>query len=159
MRKIWNRPNQQVWSLSTTDASGKGNMNICTYVSAISMEPKIIMVAVYHNTQTLRNLTTSKRALLQLLSEELAPVVRVCGHLSGAKINKIARLKKRYQIEYLNSLPYFSAAAGYLELKLDRLISFGGDHDLAICSVLSAKNISDSNLLTTDYLRAEGLLR
>ena len=159
MRKIWNRPNQQVWSLATANASGQGNMNICTYVSAISMEPKIIMVAVYHNTQTLSNLTTSKRALLQLLSKELAPVVRVCGHLSGAKINKITRLEKRYQIKHLNSLPYFAAAAGYLELQVDRLISFRGDHNLAICSVLSSMNISDSKLLTTDYLRAEGLLR
>ena len=159
MRKIWNRPNQQVWSLSTTDIEGKGNMNICTYVSAISMEPKIIMVAVYHDTQTMSNLKTSKRALLQLLSEELAPVLQVCGRLSGAKVDKISRLQKRHQINYLNALPYFATAAGYLELQVDQLISFGGDHDLAICSVLSSKNISDTKLLTTDYLRAEGLLR
>jgi flavin reductase (DIM6/NTAB) family NADH-FMN oxidoreductase RutF len=123
------------------------------------MEPKIIMVAVYHNTQTWYNLTTSKRALLQLLSEELAPVVRICGHLSGARVDKITRLQKRHQIDYLHSLPYFANAAGYLELQVERLISFGGDHDLAICSVLSSKNLADAKLLTTDYLRAEGLLR
>ena len=107
MRKIWNRSNQQVWSLSTADVAGQGNMNIATYVSSVSMEPKMIMVAVYHNTKTHKNLSTSKRFLLQLLSEELAPVVRVCGHLSGTKIDKISRLKKRYEIGYLDNLPFF----------------------------------------------------
>ncbi len=72
------------------------------------MEPKLIMVAVYHGTQTLKNLTQTKRALLQLLSEELAPVTRICGHISGSKSNKIKRLEKRYAIENFNQLPFFS---------------------------------------------------
>ena len=159
MRKIWNRPNQQVWSLSTADPAGQGNMNIATYVSSVSMEPKMIMVAVYHHTKTHKNLATSKRVLLQLLCEELAPVVRVCGNLSGTKIDKISRLKKRYEIGYLDNLPFFNVSAGYLELKVEKLITFGGDHDLAVCSVLSTNNLRDTPLLTTDYLRAKGLLR
>lgn len=159
MRKIWNRPNQQVWSLSTVDEAGVGNMNICTYVSAVSMEPKLMMVAVYHGTKTHANVTVTKRAILQLLSEELAPATRLCGHMSGNKINKITRLKKRYDITEYNGIPYFSASAGYLELALDKLITIGGDHDLAIFSVTSHKNISDVPILTTDYLRANGLLR
>ena len=159
MRKIWNRPNQQVWSLSTINEQSVGNMNICTYVTSVSMEPKLLMVAVYHGTQTLKNLTQTKRALLQLLSEELAPVTRICGHTSGSKINKIKRLEKRYAIENFNQLPFFSQCAGYLELELTKLIDVGGDHDLALCKVTHAKNISDKPLLTTDYLRASGFLR
>ena len=89
MRKIWNRPNQQVWSLSTINEQSVANMNICTYVTSVSMEPKLLIVAVYHGTQTLKNLTQTKRAHLQLLSEELSPVTRICGHISGSKINKI----------------------------------------------------------------------
>ena len=159
MRKIWNRPNQQVWSLSTVDEKGVGNMNICTYISNVSMEPKIIMVALYRGTKTHHNVVKNKRALLQLLSEELAPVTRLCGHFSGTKIDKIARLKRRYTIDSAQDLPFFAASAGYLELELSKLVTFGGDHDLALCSVVAHKNIRDVPLLTTDYLRANGLLR
>lgn len=159
MRKIWNRPNQQVWSLSTVNERGVGNMNICTYVTSVSMEPKLMMVAVYHGTQTYKNIKYSKRAILQLLSEELAPVTKVCGHLSGAKINKITRLQKRFEIDVVNDIPVFAKSAGYMELQLKKIISCGGDHDLAVYSVISSKNLHNVPLLTTDYLRANGLLR
>ncbi|MBY0538209.1 flavin reductase family protein [Patescibacteria group bacterium] len=159
MRKIWNRPNQQVWSLSTIDADGVGNMNICTYVSAVSMEPKLLMVAVYHGTKTHSNLVVTKRAVLQLLSEELAPVTKVCGHLSGTKINKMNRLQKRYEVFTVHDIPVFARSAGYMELQLQKLITVGGDHDLAVCTVTSSKNLHDIPLLTTDHLRANGLLR
>jgi flavin reductase (DIM6/NTAB) family NADH-FMN oxidoreductase RutF len=159
MRKIWNRPNQQVWSLSTIDETGMGNMNICTYVSAISMEPKLMLVAVYHGTKTHSNVVSTKRAVLQLLSEELASVIRVCGHMSGNQIKKISRLQKRYDISYQSGVPYFEKSAGYLELELSKMVSVGGDHDLAIFNVTKHKNLSDAPLLTTGYLRAQGLLR
>jgi flavin reductase (DIM6/NTAB) family NADH-FMN oxidoreductase RutF len=159
MRKIWNRPNQTIWSLSTVDEFDTGNMNICTYVSAVSMEPKLMMVAVYHGTKTHSNVVKTKRAALQLLSEELAPVTRICGRLSGNTINKISRLQKRYEISLCNNLPYFEKGAGFMELTLQHLVPVGGDHDLAIFSVTSHKNLSDKPLLTTDYLHANKLLR
>jgi flavin reductase (DIM6/NTAB) family NADH-FMN oxidoreductase RutF len=95
MRKIWNRPEGAVWSLSTRSVSEVGNMNICTYVTVMSLKPKLMMVAVYKNTQTLKNIALGKTVVLQLLTEELAPVVRVCGRQSGKLIDKIARLQKR----------------------------------------------------------------
>ena len=159
MRKIWNRPNQQVWSLSTVNESGVGNMNICTYVTSVSMEPKLMMIAVYHGTQTLKNLKLTNRVLLQLLSQDLAPVTKVCGHMSGSKIDKIKRLQKRFEIKTHNELPYFSLCAGYLELEVTHILEVGGDHDLVVCAVTNAKNLSNTPLLTTDYLRASGLLR
>lgn len=159
MRKIWNRPNQAVWSLVTVDQGGVGNMNICTYVTSVSMEPKLIMVAVYHGTKTHANVLATNRAVLQLLSEELAPVVRVCGHVSGNTIDKVTRLRKRYEMSSCSGVPYFSKAAGYMELALQKMIPVGGDHDLAIFAVVSHKNLNDIPVLTTDYLRAQGLLR
>jgi flavin reductase (DIM6/NTAB) family NADH-FMN oxidoreductase RutF len=159
MRKIWNRPNQVVWSLATADKECVGNMNICTYVSSVSMEPKLMMVAVYHGTKTHSNVTATKKEVLQLLTEELAPVTRVCGHLSGNNISKISRLKKRYDISSIGEVPYFTASAGYVELRLEKLIAIGGDHDIGIFSVVGHKNLHDAPLLTTEYLRSSGLLR
>ena len=159
MRKIWNRPNQTVWSLATVDEGGIGNINICTYVTSVSMGPKLMMIAVYHGTKTHANIAATKRAVLQLLPETLAPVIRVCGHESGNDINKMKRLQKRYAIAALAGIPFFVDCAGYLELSVQQLLSVGGDHDLAVCSVASHKNTADVPLLTTDYLRAKGLLR
>lgn len=159
MRKIWNRPNQTVWSLATVDEDGIGNMNICTYVTSVSMDPKLMMVAVYHGTKTHANIVATKRAVLQLLPETLAPVIRICGHKSGNKIDKIKRLQKRYAIAAVEGIPVFGDCAGYLELVVQQLLSVGGDHDLAICNVRSHKNTADVPLLTTAYLRAKGLLR
>ncbi len=161
MRKIWNRPNLAVWSLVTKDGQGNANMNICTYVTAVSMEPKLMTVAVYHQTKTLENLVQSptKPVLLQLLSEQLAPVVRVCGQLSGLKIDKIARLKKRYVFGEQRGLPYFVEAAGFLLLQPISVVEVAGDHVLYTFSVLEHKNLLDVPLLTTDILRAQKIIR
>ena len=47
MTRPWNLLNLPVYSLATYQGE-KVNMNICTYVSAVSMKPKQYMVAVYH---------------------------------------------------------------------------------------------------------------
>lgn len=161
MRKIWNRPSLPVWSLVTRDASGKANMNICTYVSAISMEPKLMMIAVYHNTKTLENLESCPTTpiLLQLLSATLAPVVRTCGQQSGLQINKMQRLAKRYSLAHDSNLPYFTEAAGYLVLQPQQVVTVAGDHVLYTCTVVKQVNVSDVPLLTTDVLRAEKIIR
>lgn len=70
------------------------------------MKPKLIMVAMYHDTKTYENVKKTKKAVLQLLSEELAPVTRVCGHLSGNTTNKIQRLSKRYSISDLHGIHF-----------------------------------------------------
>ncbi len=159
MRKLWNRPNQAVWSLATTDQNEVGNMNICTYVSAVSMEPKLMMVAVYHNTKTHANVVACKRAVLQLLSEDLVSVTKVCGHLSGNNVDKVTRLKKRFPLSDCNGIPYFTGCVGYVELELQKLLPIDGDHDLAIFNILKHKNLHDTPILTTDYMRSKSLLR
>ena len=47
MRKPWNLPHLPVHSLMTFDAEGRINMNICTYVTAVSLDPKRYAIAVY----------------------------------------------------------------------------------------------------------------
>ncbi len=155
MRKLWNRPNLPVWSLVTRDATGQANMNICTYVTSVSMTPKLMLVAVYHGTKTLENLRANPQqpALLQLLSEELAPVVRICGQQSGTKIDKITRLQKRFALTFYENLPYFTAAAGIMQLTPSSLTSCGGDHELLVGAVTWSKNLHDAPILTTDFLR------
>lgn len=159
MRKIWNRPSLPVWSLVTHDKDGASNFNICTYVTAISMEPKQMMVAVYKGTKTLENIRLQQQGLLILLSEELAGVVRVCGQMSGHSIDKLARLQKRYKFAYHKNYPYFALAAGYMEIECSDFIETGGDHVLVPMRVVAAQNLHEVPLLTTDYLKEQKIIR
>lgn len=153
MRKLWNRPDLPVWSLVTKDDTGHVNYNICTYVTSVSMEPKLMLVALYHGTKTLENIERTRHGLLQLLSEELAPAVRICGQQSGHTVDKLARLQKRYVFGEEAGLPYFTAAAGYMELLFTELVTVGGDHVLGVAKVVQARNLHDVPVLTTTYLK------
>ena len=53
--KPWNRVDGPIYSLATT-AEGKGNLNICSYVTPIAMKPKRFIIGVYKDTKTLANL-------------------------------------------------------------------------------------------------------
>ena len=153
MRKLWNRPDYAVWSLVTKDSSGFFNMNICSYVTAVSMKPKVMMVAVYHGTKTRDNIAADQIVRLQLLAESQAPLIRLLGQQSGRKIAKLARLEKRGCLEYKDTIPYLTEAVGYLDLKVTSLLTVGLDHDLALCEVVSHYNLSDESILTTTYLK------
>lgn len=160
MRKLWNRPASPVWSLSTTDTDGKGNMNICTYVTSISLQPKMVVVAIYHHTKTLLNLKKHPKALLQLLTEDHADIIRTCGRQSGNAINKIERISKKHQVKIVSGLPCMVDSAGYMELEFFELSEVGGDHVVGIATVKNSKNFpTNARILTTDYLKEHKLIR
>ena len=161
MRRLWNRPDLPIWSLVTIDTAGQANMNICTYVTSVSLKPKRMAVAVYHDTKTLANLQArpDHPVLLQLLTSSLAPVVRVCGQQSGKQIDKISRLQKRYGIAYRQGLPYLAAAAGYLVLVDPVVTPVSGDHTVYTFSVAAHKNLQDQPILTTEQLRQQKYIR
>ena len=81
MQKPWNIPDLPVYSLATY-ADGMVNMNICTYVTKVSMSPGMYVIAVYEGTKTLENISTSDIAVLQLLHEEQHGLVRLLGKKS-----------------------------------------------------------------------------
>ena len=55
MKRPWNIIDSPIYSLQTVDEKGKINMNICTYVTAVSMKPKIYAIAIDYNTLTYKN--------------------------------------------------------------------------------------------------------
>ena len=159
MRKLWNRPSFAMWSLSTIDKDGNGNMNICAYVTSISMQPKIMLLAVYHHTKTLQNLKHEPRALLQLLTEDHVDMIRICGRQSGNAVDKIPKISKHHPVAYLKGLPYLKDCAGFMELEISDLREVGGDHLLATAEVIMSKNLTDQPILTSDYLKEKGIIR
>ncbi|MEY2665546.1 MAG: hypothetical protein RLZZ480_651 [Candidatus Parcubacteria bacterium] len=159
MRKLWNRAPMAMWSLSTVDKNGEGNMNICGYVTSISIEPKILLLAVYHHTKTLANLKQNPRALLQLLTTSHVDIVHTCGRQSGNSADKLTKVSKKHEVGEVGGLSYMKDAAGYMELEIRDLLEIGGDHLLAVAEVVRTKNLADAPILTSEYLREKGIIR
>ena len=145
----WNRVAQPVYSLSTTK-DGKINMNICTYVSPLTMKPKQFMLGVYHNTQTWHNLKQTNQALLQVLSQDQSSLVRTLGKKSGQSYDKHSYLQSK--VAYTKNLAYLTDCLAYIHLQTQSWIP-ESDHDLVIAKVISWKNIQEGVNLTTHHLK------
>jgi flavin reductase (DIM6/NTAB) family NADH-FMN oxidoreductase RutF len=156
MKRPWNLANIPVYSLATYEGQ-RVNMNICTYVSAVSMTPKRYMVAVYHQTKSLENILKSKTAVLQLLGKQHISLVNVLGKKCGLSYDKESYLIKRKHIELWNNRKVLSQCAGLVEL--EKVWSKdAGDHVLFLFDVKRFQT-NHENVLMLDDLREKGLIR
>ncbi len=146
MRRPWNIVNSPVYSLATY-AKGRLNMNICTYVTAISMQPKQYAVAVYYDTQTLVNLEVQPTCVLQLLHQDQMSLVRKLGKQSGLKIDKQAWLEKHLHLDYWKDYAVLANACAYLKLELIDRVNTGGDHELFYFTTTQYQTLSEQNIL------------
>ncbi len=156
-KKPWNRVNLPVYSISSKEGD-ICNMNICTYVSAVSMQPKRIMIAIYEGTKTLELINKTGHFVLQLLSCQQYRLVDLLGKKSGNTIDKITRLNKRKLLTVWNGFKILEEAIAVIELKVINAME-GGDHKLFLCDVTAYKNLNGGNVLTLDVLRQHKLIR
>ena len=156
MKRPWNLANVPVYSLATYDRDSV-NMNICTYVSAVSMKPKRYMVAVYHNTQSLHNILQSEMAVLQLLGKQHISLVNVLGKKSGKQYNKENYLIRKKQLGKWNDKKVLTQCASLMEV--EKLWSKdAGDHTLFLFDVKRFQ-ANHENVLMLDDLREKKLIR
>jgi len=149
-----------VYSLSTLQENG-GNMNICTYVTSISMQPKRFMIGVYKGTKTLENLLREPRVILQLLGADQYRMVRLLGQQSGHRINKIGRLSEKVStISFPDGeeLFYLKDAVAVMTCTAINHMD-AGDHFAFLFEVNGYRNIREAPVLTTCMLREKGLIR
>ena len=147
MRRPWNIINLPIYSLQTVDKDGKLNMNICTYVSVVSMKPKIYSVAVYYGTKTFENLENSDYVVLQILSKKNISLVRTLGKKSGLKINKDKYLRKQNLLKW-KEYEVLDNSCALIELKKSDCIKNHGDHAIYLFDLVSSKTIKETNILT-----------
>ena len=95
MKRPWNIINPAIYSLVTYDENSNLNMNICSYVSAVSLKPKIYSIAVDYSTKTYENLKLNSSVVLQLLSKSHLKIIRKLGKTSGYIYNKEKYLKSK----------------------------------------------------------------
>lgn len=133
-------------------------MNICTYVSAVSMRPKIYMIAAYENTQTLTNLESSDTAVLQLLEASQFGLVKNLGKVSGVRFDKISWLRKKGVLNEWMGFPVIDNVCSLLFLKKIKAFRCEGDHVLFLFEVEKNKVYSEK-YLTTSILKNKKIIR
>lgn len=145
----WNQPNLPVYSLSTLDPdSGTPNMNICTYVSAITMDTKRFMIGVYKGTKTYRNLCKSNQAILQILSQDNLNLVRKLGKTSGKDSDKLKYLKD--SLSTYKDISYLKDCTAFMYLKTEDICEVG-DHDIWIMEVIKSKSLNNPKDILYTY--------
>jgi flavin reductase (DIM6/NTAB) family NADH-FMN oxidoreductase RutF len=156
-KKPWNRVNAPVYSICSKGASGF-NMNICTYVTPVSMQPKRYMIGIYLGTQTLENAERSDELILQILADSQYRLVNQLGKLSGSKIDKIARLQKRKLLTTWKDFPVLKDAIACIRLrKLARWEA--GDHVCFLFDVMDYFNQTEAKPLDLFTLKKNGIIR
>jgi flavin reductase (DIM6/NTAB) family NADH-FMN oxidoreductase RutF len=133
-------------------------MNICTYVSAISMQPKLYAVAVYYGTRTLELASQTHEAVLQLLGSEQYRLVKTLGQRSGHAIDKMQLLSKRSLLTEFEGFPVLKDCCATMLLRKMQTVDNDGDHALYIYRVEKSKSIHE-RYLTTGLLRDKGIIR
>lgn len=169
MKKPWNLPDLPVYSLMT-ESEGRVNMNICTYVCAMSMSPKRYAIGIYYKTKTLENIQKGSTIVLQLLARHHWPVVRNFGQKSGLNFDKHDFLNRKNQgnTQHPHRKPYectrwhhflvLKNALAYVELHTVWHQS-AGDHELYLFDIRKHQTLCEDAPLRISDLRENGLVR
>lgn len=157
-KRPWNLVDMPVYSLATIDTNGIPNMNICTYVTPITMKPKQFVIGVLEDCKTIKNLEHNSSAILQILSQNQSRLVRKFGYTSGHDTNKLASMMKNIETGK-NGVYYLQDCVAYIEVDMTP-VHDAGDHVVYIGSVTSyGHGRIDATPLTLAYLREKKMIR
>ncbi|WP_424963453.1 flavin reductase [Ekhidna sp.] len=157
VKRPWNIVDMPVYSLATY-ADDQVNMNICTYVTAVSMKPKLFMVAVDYSTKTFENLEKGRGSVLQILHQDHQSLVNLLGKKSGKQINKADQLASKELISKWSGHEVLDGACGYLKLEMKGRKNVQGDHELFWFEVVKSKTNSEDNILMFQDLIEAGII-
>ena len=119
------------------------SMNILTFATPVSIQPKLWALSLYHNTLTKDSFLQHSHGILQLLQPPQACLVPILGKKSGRDIDKaqecqtagfpwvMTTMMGEQQQQQHSILPNCPL---YLAIRLIRLVD-AGDHVVAICQV------------------------
>lgn len=148
MKRPWNIINPAIYSLITYDDNGKLNMNICSYVSAVSLKPKLYILAIDYSTKTYENLKQNSVVILQLLNQSHLKIIRKLGKSSGHSIDKEKYLSSKNLLDKWKSNTVLKDACALMELKKTSEINIEGDHAIFTFGVLKFTTLSENHILT-----------
>ena len=148
MKRPWNIINPPLYSLVTYDKNNLINMNICSYVSAVSLKPKLYLIAIDYSSKTYKNLKQNSVVVLQLLSKSHLKIIRKLGKTSGYCFNKEKYLRSKEMLGDWRNNFVLKDACALIELKKNNEIDIEGDHAVFSFSVSKFRTLSEDKILT-----------
>ena len=160
-----------VWSMATLNEDGSTNANILTYATPVSIRPhRLYSLGLFKQTKSYENFCRERKCILQLLTAEHIPLVRLLGGQSGNEIDKeaeCANLSPNLSLQNIDnndddkSTPkVLPSCSYYLKLSAVGDIIDGGDsHDIAICKVDEMLISGDGGLASSEEYLSTAKLR
>lgn len=134
----------------------KINFNIIAWATQTAMGGKRIVVAFYKPDLTIELVKSGGNFSLQFLAEDQTNLISKLGRQSGRENKKLNRLVYAIDSQGFVFLP---KCIGYLRCQVLQWAD-GGDHELAICQVLSQVWLHpEKKLMTLNGLREKKLIR
>jgi flavin reductase (DIM6/NTAB) family NADH-FMN oxidoreductase RutF len=158
--------------MATLNEDGTTNFNILTYATPVSIRPaRLYSLGLYKETLSYKNFCRDRKCVLQLLTADHIPLVRLLGGKSGRDVDKEKECATMsddpaFGLQELGSdLPkVLPGCAHLLRLSASGDIVNGGSHDIAICKVdemllPSEDYVANSvDYLSTGRLRELGII-
>jgi flavin reductase (DIM6/NTAB) family NADH-FMN oxidoreductase RutF len=145
MKRPWNIVNMPVYSLATYGEEGV-NMNICTYVTAVSRKPKLYAIALEEGSASHENMQKCDEAVLQVFTSSQQDLVRVLGKRTGHSFDKEEYLSRHGLLTRWHGKKVLGACAAYT-LLLKQSVQPAGDHHLYVLRATRFSTISENNIL------------
>lgn len=153
-----------VFSLATNAAAGGGvpTMNLVTYMSAMSIEPRTISIGLYRGTQSWANFLDTRKGVIQVLRKKHMPLFELLGKTSGRAVDKAAAAQDAgFAVARFFGHSVIADCYGFLEIEMlgSRPVSVG-DHDIVICAVANhmSNPANEADVLYTHHLREAGYM-
>jgi flavin reductase (DIM6/NTAB) family NADH-FMN oxidoreductase RutF len=148
MKRPWNIVDPPIYSLITYDKTGKLNMNICSYVSAVSIKPKLFIIAIDYNSKTYENLKDNSTVVLQLLNKSHLKIIRKLGKSTGKHIDKEKYLRSKKLLNEWRDKTVLKNVCALIELSKTNEINISGDHAIFSFSVTKFKTYTEDQVLS-----------
>ena len=150
MRRPWNITNPAVFAISTFDGDHL-NVNICTYIMAVSRNPKMYAISIEKGSKTLENLQAGSKCIIQLLRQSQSHLVRPLGKKSGHGYDKQRYLETQGELTLWQDYLVLKNCCAYIYLETNEQ-SDVGDHILFTGKAIKYKTLDEKNILTLQHL-------
>ena len=156
MRRPWNTIDTAVYSM-VTQIPDATNMNICTWVTAVSKHPRLYAIALENGSKTLELQHATQRAVLQILTRAQIHLVRSLGRKSGHHYDKMHYLKGMDVLGRWQGFNVIRNCSAYILLEKIRFIQ-AGDHHLFLYKVLRSTTREEGPVLMFQDLLKEKII-
>lgn len=124
--------------ITSISKDGKPNVMTASFVMPISFEPKYLAISISPMRHTFQNIQEMKEFGVNVCSEEMKEIAKICGSYSGKEFDKFNLAKIKKENGKIIKAPLIKECPISLECEVEEIKPFG-DHFLIVGKVLNEK--------------------